>query len=151
MPTPNNLRDLANRLLTTTFRFLTTPTRLGLKRPPFQVPFRQGVQLQPNATGIKRTLMPQEITKESKIDMTGEDGFTILVSVVDPSGTSNKEGFTPIEAYYIYGNDKIDTRTGLAKEVGVVLSAGRVISNQNIARTTLVPTSDGKSVVLNFT
>lgn len=151
MPTPNNLRDLANRLLTTTFRFLTTPTRLGLKRPPFQVPFRQGVQLQPNATGIKRTLMPQEITKESKIDMTGEDGFTILVSVVDPSGTSNKEGFTPIEAFYIYGNDKIDTRTGLAKEVGVVLSAGRVISNQNIARTTLVPTSDGKSVVLKFT
>lgn len=155
MPTTtisNSLQNIANRLLGTNFT-LTDPTS---QMYPYVDMFdrirREADDTRRVEKGVKRTDIPA-ITKESKIDMTGEDGFSILLSIVSPDGNPNKPGFTPQESFYLYGTEKIDRQTGYAKEAGVILSADALNNNtglDKISRTTLSSSDDGKTILLRF-
>ena len=103
-----------------------------------------------SGNGIYRTFVPQ-ITKDTKVDMAGADGMSILVSVEDPyevyEGTRNPPGFTPPWAYRTLG-------TASAVELGVLLV--NASSNLNkLSRTDMVEATDEnlgtKKVLLKFT
>ena len=114
----------------------------GESRSRFRVdePHSRDVLLELNESGISRTNVP-DITKDSKIDMSGADGFSVLVTVLSPNGNKNEGGFTPMESFFFYGKEKIDKYTGFAKEAGLILTATSAVSNSGIdkiSRTKLV-------------
>ena len=111
--------------------------------------------------GIHRTFVPQ-ITKDTKVDMSGKDGMSILVSIPSPAeigaaflspfrnqgAPTNPPGFTPPSAYFIQGDKLLNKETGMPVEVGVMLINSTSAQNK-IARTDLA--QNGNSVVLKFT
>ena len=116
--------------------------------------------------GIFRTNLP-EITKDTKVDMTGREGLSILVNIMDPSeigsrilnplgdqgSPRNPGGFTPQWAYYIKGTASMSRMTGLSTEIGQMLV--NATSNVNkISRTDLVESTNDqgmRTVTLKFT
>ena len=94
----------------------------------------QPTKLKKPINGIYRTDLP-EITKDTKVDMTGRDGLSILVSIPTPGEVAarvlapfrdfgeskNPPGFTPPEAYFIRGTASLDRESGMATEVGRLL------------------------------
>ena len=126
----------------------------------------QPTKLKKPINGIYRTDLP-EITKDTKVDMTGRDGLSILVSIPTPGEVAsrvlapfrdfgeskNPPGFTPPEAYFIRGTASLDRESGMATEVGRLLI--NPASNINkISRTDLAPSVNKwgvRSVLLKFT
>jgi hypothetical protein len=154
MPNPNDsLRNIANRLVGTDFRLADS------RNNPVGLPISDAYNnvlntLKPKNT-ITRTNVP-ELNQFSKVDESGEDGMSILVSIVSPDGTANSKGFTPQSSYYLYGASLINPRTGFAKEMGHILSVATLNNNtalDKISRTNLVineKSNDPKSQVLLY-